>query len=193
MLCVGQNLHCKSAPNLCGPFQLPDADSAATVITELNGKTINDKAGAKPITVELYVEEASPVKMDVSEPEPANTSGPSSSAIPTNRAEAIEQFQQEQLKHYTQDKGFLVTKTQPPLLFRPKPEEQVKSMRKRRNYDLDSTVLSGRFYATREKRRHKPGKVYDDAPASSSALTASKSTNTDERDVRDTNNGSHKD
>lgn len=165
---------------------LSDAESAASVIAELNNKPINDKPGAKPITIELYNESNAEIKMEVSEPEPAATSSTSFNAASPARAESIASFQQQQQQEFTETKGFLVTKTHPPLYFKPKSEEQVRAMRKRRNYDLDSTGLTGRFYANRERRR---GGKDDPRPASSSSSNAMKTESHDHHDDRDAHSG----
>lgn len=59
-------------------------------------------------------------------------------------------------------KGYRVTTTQPPLYFLPRSEDKIQYIRKRRNYELDSTTLTARFYANRGHRKKRSHYEMDD-------------------------------
>lgn len=123
----------------------------------MDQKTLNDKPGAKIITVKLHDPNSAPSASE-SRADSMQDVTPMTEP-PLSLAEAIDKFHKEEQERILLTKGFMATKTEPVLYFRPRQEEQIAIMRKRRNYELDSSTMSGRFYHNRDNRhqRHHRG------------------------------------
>ena len=115
---------------------------------------MGDKPASQPISVVIAEEGQDfdavnePVSTKSSVVEAASTS----EAMEVTSASTSSQ----NVDHETMIKrGYRVTTTQPPLYFLPRSEDKIAQMRKRRNYELDSTTLPARFYSNRSRDRKK--------------------------------------
>lgn len=146
---------------------LSDTEGAEKIRDAMNESTWDGAPNAKVLTVEL-------VAPNFELPEPPAENSVTLDPVPAENALGEEEPAKETTEKRSdkQERGVLTTKTQPPLTFRPKSEEQIAQMRKRRNYELDSTILGGRYYGDRDrKRRHaelSSSNASSHAPSSSS-------------------------
>jgi hypothetical protein len=132
---------------------IADTEGAERIREELHGKAWHSKPGANPISIDIVAPNFEFVTPSVSESsamDVSTTEIPSSVQLETESTTMVTDAGDK-----AEASGILFTKTLPSLSFRPRSEEQVAHMRKRRNYELDSTTLNGRFYSEKKrKRRH---------------------------------------
>lgn len=124
-------------------LKFPDIETADAVIAEVHGKTLNDKPGAKNLTVKVYDPNAVPA-----EPEPSTEVSTTDSTDNTNK-----ELSTKEQRHLERLASAKVTVAEPQLTYIFRPKDLVEHIRRRRGYELDSSALARRIPG-RGKRRH---------------------------------------